>query len=208
MPFTIVGYSTGAIVALELAFLLEAEGRMGRLFLLDGSPDFLITLCKAAVGGESEEEFDTLLLLHMYSTFVPGNTAPIREELDKLKTWDEKLEKLMSIVPDTVPHSKRHQIIMAKDLRSRLQAIMRYERNYFMKLMMKVTLIRPVEQVFPNIFPEDYNLSKVGIILFTKNYLKFKMAAKILFFFNSFVISQSKFTSWMETILQCLIAKR
>ncbi|KAL0266678.1 UNVERIFIED_CONTAM: hypothetical protein PYX00_009160 [Menopon gallinae] len=160
VPFVLVGHSTGALVALELAYLLEAEGRTGRLFLLDGSPDLLKMLCNVALGTGSDEEFDTALLMTMHNLFVPGTNEKVKDDLNNFKTWDEKVERLMAILPDTVPHSREHQKVTAFDLRQRLKAIIRYENKHTSKLTLNITLIRPNEQVMPNLLPDDYNLSK------------------------------------------------
>jgi thioesterase domain-containing protein len=43
-PFNLLGYSFGGLLALELAFKLEAEGCEGNLYLVDSGPDFMEAL--------------------------------------------------------------------------------------------------------------------------------------------------------------------
>jgi fatty acid synthase len=65
-PFSLLGYSFGALLALELALELEAEGREGHLHLVDGSPGFTKSLLKVTMGSD-DEQFETNLICTFYS---------------------------------------------------------------------------------------------------------------------------------------------
>ena len=55
---------------MELALQLEAEGREGRLYLVDSSPDFAKTILKQKKGS-NEDEFQTSLICAMFIFLAP-----------------------------------------------------------------------------------------------------------------------------------------
>jgi hypothetical protein len=58
------------LLALEVALKLEAEGREGKVYLVDSSPDFLKTLLKQSGEGR-EDEFQTSLICAIYKLTAP-----------------------------------------------------------------------------------------------------------------------------------------
>jgi len=69
-PFRLLGYSFGGLLALELALQLEAEGREGKLYLVDSAPDFLKALLTQSMGS-NEDEFQTSLICGMFILIAP-----------------------------------------------------------------------------------------------------------------------------------------
>lgn len=63
--FYIVGHSFGAIVAIQLAQMLERNGINGRLVLVDGSPVYLQRMSKAVIRTTSKKGSaeDTIIML-------------------------------------------------------------------------------------------------------------------------------------------------
>jgi len=58
------------LLALELALQLEAEGRKGKLYLVDSAPDFLKAMLTQSMGG-NEDEFQTSLICLLFTLIVP-----------------------------------------------------------------------------------------------------------------------------------------
>ena len=69
-PFRLLGYSFGGLLAMELALQLEAEGRKGRLYLVDSAPDFIKKTVKQK-RGSNEDEFQTGLICAMFIGIAP-----------------------------------------------------------------------------------------------------------------------------------------
>jgi pimeloyl-ACP methyl ester carboxylesterase len=65
-----LGYSFGGLLALELALQLEAEGREGKLYLVDSAPDYLKAMLTQSMGS-SEDEFQTSLICGMFILIAP-----------------------------------------------------------------------------------------------------------------------------------------
>ena len=79
-PFYLLGYSFGGLLALELALKLEAEGRKGKLYLVDSAPDFLKALLTQSMGS-NEDEFQTSLICNMFILIAPheATSAALRK---------------------------------------------------------------------------------------------------------------------------------
>jgi hypothetical protein len=58
------------LLALELALQLEAEGREGKLYLVDSSPDFLKAMLTESMGS-NEDDFQTSLICAMFILIAP-----------------------------------------------------------------------------------------------------------------------------------------
>lgn len=61
--FTIVGYSFGSLIALELVRRLEKQGLSGRLILIDGAPEYLKMVIEQFFPSATEEELQNNILL-------------------------------------------------------------------------------------------------------------------------------------------------
>ena len=55
---------------MELALQLEAEGREGKLYLVDSAPDFLKAMLRQTMGS-NEDEFQTSVICAMFILIAP-----------------------------------------------------------------------------------------------------------------------------------------
>ena len=74
-PFRLLGYSFGALLALELALKLEAEGREGKLYLVDSAPDFLKALLTQSMAS-NEDEFQTSVICALFILTASHEATP------------------------------------------------------------------------------------------------------------------------------------
>jgi hypothetical protein len=58
------------LLALELTLQLEAEGREGKLFLVDSAPDFLRAMLTQSMES-NEDDFQTSLICAMFTLIAP-----------------------------------------------------------------------------------------------------------------------------------------
>jgi fatty acid synthase len=73
-PFSLLGYSFGGLLALELALELEAEARVGHLYLVDSSPDFMKARLEYSTGS-NKEQFETNLICSMFNVIAPHDST-------------------------------------------------------------------------------------------------------------------------------------
>ena len=79
--FTVVGYSFGSLVAIELVRKLEAEGMVGKLIVIDGSPDLMKEIKKQHLKSKSDEELQNNILLGMMDTLHPAISSQVSVSL-------------------------------------------------------------------------------------------------------------------------------
>jgi hypothetical protein len=58
------------LLALELALQLEAEGREGKLYLVDSAPDFMKAMLAQSMSG-NEDEFQTSVICKWFTLIAP-----------------------------------------------------------------------------------------------------------------------------------------
>lgn len=78
--FHIIGYSFGGLVAMEVTKLLEAEGRKGRLWLIDSSPEFLKDITTISLLGKGENpdvELQVKIIIRFLDLIWPQATKEV-----------------------------------------------------------------------------------------------------------------------------------
>ncbi|XP_043502646.1 fatty acid synthase-like [Polistes fuscatus] len=96
--FTVVGYSFGTIISLELARQLELRGFNGKLILIDGSPLQMKGLTNR-VYSKSMKEFEVNVLIGIIEMIDPSMVEKSITELEELNSWEEKVNYFISILP-------------------------------------------------------------------------------------------------------------
>ncbi|XP_031358296.1 fatty acid synthase-like [Photinus pyralis] len=160
--FNLVAYSYGCAVALELASTLEVRGLIGKVILIDGSPEMLKELIKQQFPSEHEPEasLETAVLFNIITSYTPLEaTVALREAVRQLGTLEERVEYLLEVMPEEIPHSKEYQKQVAMAVCTKTKALYNYEAK-FPKLKSEVTLIKPNEASVVN-YDQDYGLQKL-----------------------------------------------
>lgn len=75
---TIVGYSVGAIYAIELVRKLESMGKHGRLILIDGSPEFLKLIISQHLNAETDEQIQDSVLAGICTRLFPEMNLQVK----------------------------------------------------------------------------------------------------------------------------------
>ncbi|KAF2904462.1 hypothetical protein ILUMI_01702 [Ignelater luminosus] len=159
-PFTLVGYSYGTIVSMQLAALLEAEGRIGRVILIDGAPDMYKDLIKQQVPEmNSEALLQTLILCALMQLFIPIETV-MKHKMDiyNCKTYEERVKLAMTHAPEDTPHSQEYQKRVCMLSYHRVKSVLEYQPK-FRKLKSMVRLFKPSRHTIEN-YDEDYKLQQ------------------------------------------------
>lgn len=71
-----VGHSYGAILALELASSLEKLGKVGHIFMVDGSFDFCRGVLDTMLPAPGDEEFENKILFSFADLLKLDNLPP------------------------------------------------------------------------------------------------------------------------------------
>jgi hypothetical protein len=76
---TLIGYSFGVSVSLEVLSLLENKGYSGKVISIDGSPTYLRSSMLNFLPGDTEAEFQTNLVYKILAVLIPMDLmAPYR----------------------------------------------------------------------------------------------------------------------------------
>lgn len=163
--FYIVGHSFGAIVALQLAQLLEQNGQNGRILLIDGSPIYLKRMSEAMVKTTSKKGCieDVLIMLVFFNMCGGERTYKFTMELSKCDSWPRKMDLLYRHMPESIKndYSSEYLYDLVRAMTNRLEAVIEMNVNAEpkCKLMSPITLVRPKLPSFTDI-ADDYGLSK------------------------------------------------
>ncbi|KAL7037047.1 hypothetical protein ACKWTF_009050 [Chironomus riparius] len=164
--FYIVGYSFGAMVAIELTKMLERGGKKGKLLLIDGAPTFLKKLVVDQMPmTDSDEAVQTVLLAGVLRTVYPDEKADVLQIMANNPTWEDRVDRLMEMAKDQYIYSTDYLRLMANCLFQRIKMVLNYKHDPKNMMKSPVTLIRPTEISIVDV-EEDYGLHKItnGII--------------------------------------------
>ncbi|XP_023312031.1 fatty acid synthase-like, partial [Anoplophora glabripennis] len=155
--FTLVGYSFGTVIAIEVANILESLGYNGTLICIDGSP-LLMKEMSIDFGIEIEKNYETTMLCHMLSFYFSLEVIEKHKEtILKCANWDERLNFTSELIKQNTLHDVDYQRIIANGIYKRSKALMTYTPTYT-KLKADIALVKP-SQVSSGSLPEDYGLS-------------------------------------------------
>lgn len=70
--FTLVGYSYGSAITLELAALLEKHGRNGKVVIIDGAPAMLQQMVNQQITADTENQFQNNVIISILNVYLAG----------------------------------------------------------------------------------------------------------------------------------------
>ncbi|XP_074097576.1 fatty acid synthase [Cotesia typhae] len=159
--FVIAAYSFGSTVAIELARLLEAEGLIGRLVLIDGAPELMKAIKDQQLSASSDEELATNVLVGIMDLFAPSISGELFMELQKCKSVDEKLDAFVQRIPDELlTVSREEQRNICAGIYNRLIALQNYDTSNLAPLRSPIILLKPSMPTLKSV-SADYGLSSI-----------------------------------------------
>lgn len=162
--FYIIGHSFGAIVAIQLAQMLERSGKTGRVLLMDGSPVYLKRMSEAMIKTTSKKEnMEDVLVILVYFNMCGGErTYKFTMQLQECRSWGQKMDLLYRHLPEAIKaaYSSDYLYDVMCGMANRLKSVINIDfEQEIVKLKSPVMLIRPKQASFTDI-PDDYDLSK------------------------------------------------
>ncbi|XP_014204160.1 fatty acid synthase-like [Copidosoma floridanum] len=159
--FTLVGYSYGSLLAIELARRLEERGLAGQLILIDGAPEPVKLMQKCYTHNNSDQELQTKAILDIILVLSPAHASNLKTALEKCQKWEEKVEALVQIYPPSrLNMSDENFRNLCKSLYNRIIALQTYSTSNMSPIRAPITLLKPT---IPSIQydADDYGLSQV-----------------------------------------------
>ncbi|XP_055376639.1 fatty acid synthase [Condylostylus longicornis] len=162
-PYSIVGYSYGALLSSEIVSQLENEGETVKLVLLDGSPKYVTIFTRTQLSVKAGQEDPSPDMKHSlglaYFGFVLGNLdyGEVIKVLLKEPTWDHKIKKVVDLISANIDKSPELITKTAISFYKKLEIAVAYSSDIHLKC--NVTLIKPTD-ISVNL-GEDYDLSEI-----------------------------------------------
>lgn len=143
---------------MELVRVFESHGNIGKLILVDGSPEFIKNLMGKYFGDLTDENMLTKII-----SFILLQLSPEEKQEDLIKKLtnlviEDKYKILKEYVEKHSKYSADYMVNLTKGMINRLKIAYNYE--FAMKLKSPILLIRPKEISLTDI-AEDYGLGKV-----------------------------------------------
>ncbi|XP_012251516.2 fatty acid synthase-like [Athalia rosae] len=160
--FFITGYSYGSLVAIEIVRRLEAEGRTGRLLLIDGSPEYIKALMGQFFTLDDDDKLQNNLLKAIMDIVSPSDSVELAEKLQNCRTWEDKLVIFTKNVPanKNLNLTPQEQHSICTSIYYRIRAILSYDSTGLSLLRTPITLIKPKIQSIGSM-SEDYGLQSL-----------------------------------------------
>lgn len=156
-----MGYSFGSLVAIEIVRLLEAKRLTGKLILIDGSPDLMITILKEQLAVTNESELESALLVGIMDFMNASLSGDLYSSLQNCTSWEQKLDIFIKQLPsETSMLPEKQQRNLCTSLYKRLLALLAYDPSSILPINTPITLLKPSIPTIKNI-SEDFGLSKV-----------------------------------------------
>ncbi|KAL6436160.1 hypothetical protein ACFW04_005722 [Cataglyphis niger] len=159
--FVIVGYSMGALIAIELTRKLEAMNLQGRLVLIDGAPEQIKALVNQFLPFTTFVELENNVLLSIMDIIQPALSGKFLLELNKCTNWDEKLDTFITHIPSSYTQlSTDNNKSLCTTIYERAIAVHKYDVTQLPKIESPIILLKPMIKSL-SFLQEDYGLNKI-----------------------------------------------
>lgn len=213
--FYIIGHSFGAILAIQLAQMLERNGATGHVLLIDGSPVYLKRMSEAMIKTTSKKQNteDVLIMLVYFNVCNSERSYRFAMQLQGCNTWSMKMDLLYRQLPEAMKNLYSADYLYATicAMSNRLNAVLSMNVDADnVKLKSPVMLIRPKQASFTDI-ADDYGLSNyaeqpVDVRYIQGNHLTMLDGDEIIRLIEDFApsewIASSLLDSWVCSIHQ------
>lgn len=158
--FCIVGYSFGALLALEITKILESKGKKGTLKIIDGSPQFISTLSNLFVPVVNDDNIQSLILLTCARILFPDDFHEVAKNIFSHSTWETRLDNFVQVAQARSQYSADYGSKMLTALVNRLKISLTADKLTLPILSSTpLSLIRSSDSSAQNL-GDDYGLAK------------------------------------------------
>lgn len=158
--FYLIGYSFGSLLTLEIASLLETNGRTGSVAFIDGSPQFLHKLSNLTITDKSDENIQSMIILPCIRLLFPDEFEDVAKKVFSKSTWETRLETFVEIGVTRSQYTAAYGTKMLNALVKRTKISLNADKIVFKKLKnTPITLIKPTNSSAKDL-DEDYGLGK------------------------------------------------
>ncbi|XP_053675272.1 fatty acid synthase-like [Anopheles nili] len=154
--FLVIGYSFGALLALDVVKRLEGRSLKGKLMLIDGSPLYLQRFASHHLSGFDDEHLQMAILTLVLSFALPSVSTDIIKSIMNEATYEDRVTKMIDLGRENNTFTEEYTRKMMRILFFRLKAAMNMSTEVKDKLESPLVLVR--SGMITDI-EEDYGLS-------------------------------------------------
>ncbi|XP_022912997.2 fatty acid synthase-like [Onthophagus taurus] len=190
---TLISYSYGCMVGLELADLLEQHEIICNLIFIDGAPTYFKKMFHRIFIIENEDYLKTTLLLELISSNAPSDVSiNIKNKILKCSSFDAQLKTVLDTVSNHEHFSREYIKESYYAIHKRLQGIKNYvpTKN---KLKSKAKLFRPInKEVEPDYGLSKYFENQVQVKIIDADHVSILHNSEVINEINSLIKNDSK----------------
>ncbi|XP_067015649.2 fatty acid synthase [Anabrus simplex] len=160
LPLQLVGFSFGGLLAIEMLATLEEEGYLGKLVLIDSSPDVIKDGAQGLLR-DGEDAFQISYIIYflvIWKIIQPNEAVKVVEEVKAQGSWDNMLDWFIKKVTPHFDVSPTHFKAVTNAVMNRFNSILRYNWEHENQISSPVMLLRPTVKITKT--EDDYGLSK------------------------------------------------
>lgn len=159
--FKFICHSFGSSIVFRIAERLEAQGKEGKIVVIDGSPAMTRFLGRGIFDSDSYLTLENKALFAISAKYVPSeNLSKVKELLGASNTYEEKVEKLFEMWPEDKQHLRQYFPTYIKSTITRMYAFTISRENQT-KIKVPCLLCKATDTGIPeDALPEDYGLSE------------------------------------------------
>lgn len=143
----IIGHSVGSLLALNLAKRLESQGRVGKVLLIDGSPDMFESLAKVLLPAKfTSDDLQNMLMTTAIDVVFPAQRDELLAKINAEDALIMKYMKFLEVMQEGGIYSSGYIQKMFMSTLSRLkiiQSLNRLEDKIFSLKATTITLLKP-----------------------------------------------------------------
>ncbi|KAJ8950730.1 hypothetical protein NQ318_011221 [Aromia moschata] len=157
-PYTLCGYSYGAVLALEMGLQLESEGERVTVISIDGSPVYVKSTLRDGFvrQGKSMDKSKMAILTNFSAAFSNVDHEKVLTLLENTAGWEKQIKAVSDIISKETGLPSAEVSISADRFYKRCHAAYFYEPNGVLRG--KLLLIRRENNEYISV--DDYDLQK------------------------------------------------
>ncbi|XP_038216608.1 fatty acid synthase-like [Zerene cesonia] len=141
--FYLLGYESGAIVALEMAAILEEHGLTGKVYCIGGAPEEIqMQFASKLQEFKDETSLQKAVGRHMVKLMLGQNSASLDKAFEMALTWEDILDSCVRDLRGRVNHSAQYARELIETAYLRILQVRNYSPN-LEKLRSQLILMKP-----------------------------------------------------------------
>jgi fatty acid synthase len=160
--FVLVAHSFGAVLSLNIAHILESNGKKGKIIQLDGSPQFINKFALKMSPDKSVDKIRATISMILFDAFMSyADPKVVKASFQEHEEWEERVDAMLKNSADKIPYTFEFiKTFIFTALVNRFNIVLNLKEDSFSALdSTQISLIRAIKSSV-NGLQRDFGLSK------------------------------------------------